>query len=327
MSVRKLPSGSYQVYKIINGNRYAITLDHKPSKHEIEEIEGSFHSQEPTRDRMTMEQAINKYIEMRRSVVSPGTVIGYKSTLRNLSDEFKALNIYKLTPADVQVEINQYSVGRSPKTVRNAHGLISSVCHVYVPRLLLNTTLPQKIKHDDYIPSEDDVKRILEYSKGHRYEVPLWLAAMGLRRSELIALEESDLDGNVLTINKAKVKTDSGQYVLKTTKTTASSRQVCLPDQLVALIHERGLSYDYHPHNINRYLHKVQKELGIPEFSLHKMRHYFASRMSQLTDDATVMALGGWSSDYVLKSVYRHSLNADDLRKKTALSNEMFKNF
>ncbi len=54
---------------------------------------------------------------------------------------------------------------------------------------------------------------------------------------------------------------------------------------------------------------KLEKELDIPHFSLHKLRHYFASEMSTLgVPDADILRLGGWETDSVMKSVYRHSM-------------------
>lgn len=48
-----------------------------------------------------------------------------------------------------------------------------------MPEPKLSTTLPKKLKNKPYIPTDDDVKRIMQYAKGTRYEVALMLAAMG----------------------------------------------------------------------------------------------------------------------------------------------------
>lgn len=58
------------------------------------------------------------------------------------------------------------------------------------------------------------------------------------------------------------------------------------------------------------WLYKKQKELNIPRFSLHKLRHYYASVSHSLgVPDVYIMQAGGWKSDNVLKTVYRHALN------------------
>ncbi len=86
-------------------------------------------------------------------------------------------------------------------------------------------TLPQKVKNEPYIPSDDDIKRILECAKDTEYEIPIILACYGLRRSEICALTLDDLDGDVIRINKAKVMNEDAKWVEKTTKTTSSTRE------------------------------------------------------------------------------------------------------
>ena len=67
--------------------------------------------------------------------------------------------------------------------MRNYHGFISSVLKTFRPNLILNTTLPQKVKNEPYVPSDDDIKRILAEASGTRFEIPIMLACFGLRRS------------------------------------------------------------------------------------------------------------------------------------------------
>ena len=63
-------------------------------------------------------------------------------------------------------------------------------------------------------------------------------------------------------------------------------------------------------------MHDVQKQLGMPFFPMHKLRHYFASKMLTLTDSQTVQALGGWKTDSVMKTVYAHSMKAEQEKAK-----------
>ena len=140
------------------------------------------------------------------------------------------------------------------------------------------------------------------------FEVALWLACFGLRRSEQICLTEDDLNGNVLTISKARVQDKDNLWITKDyTKTAASVRQIILPDHVVDLIHKNGF-YQGHPNSIVCWLYKAQRRLGIPQFSLHYFRHFYAAKMSTITDEASVLELGGWKTDYVFKNTYRYAL-------------------
>ena len=141
---------------------------------------------------------------------------------------------------------------------------------------------------------------------------------MGLRRSEICALTESDLSGNVITINKAKVEDINGEWHIKTTKTAASVRSIVLPDYIVDLIHERGF-YTGHPELIYRALQDAQTALGIPHFPLHKMRHFFASYMHHLGySDKQIQALGGWKTDNIMKTVYTHEMEIEKAKLQAA---------
>ena len=199
---------------------------------------------------------------------------------------------------------------------------------MYRPGFTLNTTLPQKEKHDDYIPTSDDIKRILEHADGTEYSTFLKLACMGLRRSEILALTVDDLDDdNILHINKALVINKNNEWVIKSTKTTASTRNVPIPESLANEIRCKGYIYKGFPNNVLRFLSRTQTALGIPHFQLHKLRHYFASTlMEKGATSKDIMAIGGWETDNVMKTVYQHSMKNDDVKRKllTDLSDDIF---
>ena len=312
MKIEKLPSGSYRVRKMYKGKTYTIITEYKPTQKEaLQLLSAEMDKVKPSAPRMTFCESADKYIEIRSNVLSPSSINGYRSVLRNLSDEFKEMNINDITVVEIQKEINSYSVGRSPKTVRNAHGFISSVLKMFRPELNISTTLPQKRKNDEYVPSDDDVRRILKRAKGTKYEIPLVLATFGLRRSEICALTPEDLDGNTLTINKALVTNDKNEFVIKSTKTTEGTRKIYLPDSVAELIRANGKIYTGSPNQIYENLCKYQNELGIPHFKLHALRHYYASMSHSLgIPDSYIMQAGGWKSDNTLKRVYRHAMDA-----------------
>jgi len=185
-------------------------------------------------------------------------------------------------------------------------------------------TLPQKVKNEPYIPSDDDIKRILECAKDTEYEIPIILACYGLRRSEICALTLDDLDGDVIRINKAKVMNEDAKWVEKTTKTTSSTREIVIPIEIADKIRMKGYIYKGYPNTITTYLAKAESSLGIPHFSLHKLRHYFASKMSALNvPEADIMKMGGWETDYVMKGVYRHSMMEKEENAKRAAAEKL----
>ena len=308
MKIEKLPSGKYRIRKTFKGKTYTIVLDHKPSQREALRLMSERLDQIPASDG-TFQYAAESYIEVKRNVLSPSTVRAYQSVLRNISEEFRGIRLSDMTAPDVQKEVNDYSASHSPKSTRNLHGFISAVLSMYAPGIHLNTTLPQKKEPDDYIPTEADVKAILQASRDTRYESAILLAVFGLRRSELCALEPDDIGDGQISVTKAKVKNDSEEWVIKQTKTSAGTRIVSVPPEVTDRIREIGL-YSGDPHSIYKWLQRTQDALGIPRFPLHKFRHYYASVCHYLgIPDHYIMASGGWKTDSVMKSVYRHALS------------------
>ncbi|MCM1058585.1 MAG: site-specific integrase [Firmicutes bacterium] len=310
MKIEKLPSGSYRIRKMYQGKTYTIVTEYKPTQKEALQLMADELSKVQGRhERMTFQRAAEEYIASKHNVLSPSTVQGYEVIIRNLPESFLDKNIHDITALDVQMEINKMSGKQSPKTVRNRHGFLSAVLGAFCPDLKLNTTLPQKVKNDSYIPSDEDVKRILEYAHGTKYEIPLILACYGLRRSEICALQPEDVDGDIVTINKAKVQNEHKEWVIKTTKTTASTREIIIPMEVADKIREQGYVYNGYPGKLTDFLTAAQTKLELPHFPLHKLRHYFASKMSAMNvPEADIMKFGGWETDYVMKGVYRHAM-------------------
>lgn len=310
MKIEKLPSGSYRVRKMYRGKTYTVVFKNRPTQKEaLNAIASELNKIQEKHENLTFQCAAEKYIESKRNILSPSTIRGYTGILRRIPDTFLKENVHDITALDLQNEINRISKIYSPKTVRNYHGFISAVLGVFCPNLKLNTTLPQKLKNEPYTPSREDVKKILEAAKDTEYEIPIILACYGLRRSEICALTPDDIAGDVVRINKAKVPNEKKEWVTKTTKTVSSTREIIIPACIASKIQEKGYVYSGNPDSISRYLYRTETELQIPHFSLHKLRHYFASQMSALDiPDADILKMGGWETDHVMKSVYRHSM-------------------
>lgn len=188
----------------------------------------------------------------------------------------------------------------------------------------LYTTLPQKIKNEPYIPSDSDIRQVLEYAKGSQFEIPIILACYGLRRSEICALTVDDIEGDVIKVGRARVLGDRADWTDKITKTAASTREVIIPPEIAGQIREQGYVYRGHPNSITLYLSKAEDRLGLPHFSLHKLRHYFASKMSSMNvPEADIMRMGGWETDHVMKRVYRHSMMEKELDAKRAAAEKL----
>ena len=320
MKIEKLPSGNFRVRHQIDGRRISVVLPYKPSKKEASAL---IDEKRTGKDKLKLsfDEAAKQYIDSRRNTVSPSTIRGYESLRKNIPDDFKNKCIGDITAWTVQQYINDLAEDHKPKTVRNHHGFISAVLRTFSPDTVLHTQLPQKIKKEVYLPSDDDVKSILDDVKDTEYEVPFRLACYGLRRSEICALTLDDLDGDRLTINKAVVKNESNEWIVKTTKTSSSTRKIVLDHALCAKIRAQERIYDGDPGKLWSMLRKTQIRLNLPPFPFHAFRHYYASTAHAMgMPDAVIMASGGWKTDHVMKNIYRHEKESqvDKMQRKYA---------
>ena len=91
------------------------------------------------------------------------------------------------------------------------HMFVTSVIKTFRQEIVFSTSLPQRKKEEPYIPSVDEVKLMLQHMNGTEYEVPFILASFGMRRSEICALQVSDIEGTTVHINKALVQNDKNE--------------------------------------------------------------------------------------------------------------------
>lgn len=311
----------YRIQPMIDGQRYSIEFDHNPTQKEIRsaiaECKHDFSEFE-----FTFGEACEKYIAMKKNVLSPTTIRSYAGILKKLSEEFKALPLKKVTKVHVQTIINKLAVDSSPKTCKNYLGFIMAVLKAFDDSIHFRITLPRKEKEDDYIPSQKEVRAVLEASKGTKWYICFMLGCYGLRRSEILPLTMFDIHDNYVDINKVKVKgIDKGYIVKNIGKTDSSLRRVPIPAELVDLIRQQGFVCDFHPDKILAHLHKYQDIAGVPRFRFHSLRHYFCTELSQANfSEEDIMALGGWSTPHVMKKVYRHQrINEDSKEQKRAV--------
>lgn len=317
----------WRISEMRNGKRYRVSVDYEPTKKQARQlIDEKIKTNTVSNDlRDTFATSAEKYIKIKYNVLSPSTIRAYYSMLSNMSDTFKRRKTADITQEDVQKEINDYTVGHSPKSTANLHGFISAILGIYRPNLILHTTLPQKVKYEAVTPSEDTIKRLLSEIKGSDFEIAFRLGVYGLRRGEICALTSDDLEGNLLSINKSKVRDEHGQWIIKPIpKTTGSQRTIYIDDDLADLLRAAGDAYPKNPNKLNQKLTSILTALGAPVFRFHDLRAYYASMAHALgIPDAYIMANGGWTSTNILNRVYKRTFAEMQAETNKAISEHL----
>lgn len=312
----KLPSGRWRIQVTQDGKRISKTFK---TKNEAVYWAAGIKT-EQKRDyrpaqKMTLGEAIDRYIESNESVLSPSTIAGYKRVRSSNFAELMPIQLDRLDSDTVQRSVNALAKQKAAKTVCNAYGLISATLGTYYPELHLRVQLPRKQPTDIIVPTEADILAIMQAVKGHPVELPVMLALwMGLRMSEIRGLTWDCIEGDVLHIKQAKV--DEG---LKGTKTYHSDRRLRIPTYIQELLAKQPRESEFIVPRSRRTLYEAfqyhTRKAGIQHYRFHDLRHANASVMLMLNvPDKYAMVRMGHSTNNMLKTVYQHTIPEEQLR-------------
>lgn len=308
--IEKLPSGNWRIRVYDKKNKKQISIT-SPDKREVRRLAADFafdNNRAP--GDYTVKEALVRYIDHRSAVLSPSTK---KEYLRSASRDYESIahmSVDMVTSEVIQLFINNAAVDHSPKTVRNIYGLLVSALRSVRPDISIRVQLPQARVKEYHIPEDDDIKRLLSASRGNLRKAIL-LAAIGtMRRGEICALKYDDISQNVVHVHADMVKGVDGWVVKDVPKTSASDRYIEFPEAVIKELGTgKGRVVTCSPSSITKRWGMLRDKLGL-ECRFHDLRHYAASLMHALgVPDQYIMLWGGWSSDTVLKAVYRNTLN------------------
>jgi integrase len=323
----KNPDGSIKKKRIYES--FTSNIPGPKGKRIAEQAAAEFAANKDQRSRsadMLLGTAMDNYIQSRESILSPRTIMDYKRIRRTSLQSLMNIRLSRITQEDIQIAINLESVNHSPKTVRNSHGLLSAVLKQYRPDFALNTSLPKKQRVELYIPTDEEVKRLIRASEGTEMELPILLAAFGpMRRGEICALDSTDISGNIVHVSKNMVRTEDNAWIIKSPKSYAGDRYIDFPDFVAEKWRGKtGRIVNLTPNNITDRFRSCLHRAGLPHFRFHDLRHYSASIQHALgIPDSYIMQRGGWGNDGTLKAVYRHAL-ADKTKEMDDIANQHF---
>ncbi len=271
---------------------------------------------------MTVYEALDKYIQVKEGVLSPTTVRTYKSARRTHFDDIGNLSIRDITNTTIQAWISDLTKRLSPKTIANTYGFLAATLDMFLPDLRLKIVLPQKKDAHFYTPSDADIKTLLMQISGTELEIAVLLAAFGtLRRGEICALTDQDIHGDYITVNKAYVRDEHNEWVLKEPKTFSSNRTIELPHFVIEkMFGISGQIIKVHPDALSERFRRAIRSSGLQKFRFHDLRHYSASILHAIgVPDQYIMQRGGWASDHVMKAVYRNTIDEETTKQNAKI--------
>ena len=311
----KLPSGKWRVLAYSNGHRKSFTA---PTKKEAEYQASQWLMTETITEDITIEKAIQRYIDNRTSVISPTTLRSYKSLQKNQYEEINNKRISDIKSEDIQKFVNNISKNESPKTVKNAYTLLKASITAVNPNKGINVRLPKKNPIEYHLPTDNDIKTLLD-NADEEMKIAIMLASMGtLRAGEICALDYSDIKGDTIHVHQNMIFTENKEWVIKDIpKTAESDRYVTYPKKVIKAIGKgEGRIMESNPRALGSRYKRLVLRLNLDmSVRFHDLRHYAASKMHSIgIPDQFIQQVGGWKSDTILKSVYRNVIEDDRKR-------------
>lgn len=314
MNAQKLPSGNYRVQYYKDGKRHSVT---RPTAYEAErEAMLLMNGNIPD---ITLHEAIDCYINERKNVLSPSTIVGYRTIQRN-----RFQSVMHLPIADKirwQQVVNDEALTISPKTLYNSWGLVKAILTTYgvaVPRV----QLPQRITEEHLFFQPEEIKQFVKLIEGHENEAQFLLCLHGLRKSEMLAVTDSDIKDGYIYVRGSIIRTEANTYVSRDSNKTVKSRRI-VPIFIERLEH-LPLERNCRPDTIGRRFQRLCEENGLPQIGLHGLRHSFVSLCYYLGISLMVtMRYGGYSNPTVVQSIYTHLANRE-LKESEAKLKQFF---
>ena len=302
MKPRRLPSGAWNCRVMIGGQSYSFT--HADKKTVVRMASDFADDYRRKMDNPTLLERMREYVAENTERLSPSTVRSYNGMIRMIAERTPRIASKRLSAITEQDVSDIVRPLRTLKTKRNYVNFIHACTGKSAGKL---TGVSSKRVH---VPTELEVKGLLQLFRDTELEVPIMLAAYGgLRRGEICALRMSDIDGDFVHVSRAVVRDQSGQWVTKEPKTASSVRSVLLPHFVIERIQEQGYITHLLPSQVSNRVWKRQRNLGIPPFCFHSLRHFHASYLHYLNiPDAYIQKRGGWANASTLQNIYRHAL-------------------
>lgn len=274
------------------------------------------------------------------------TAYGYRKIIENhLIPALGDVPLQQLSPTQIQ---RYYTMllrdkGLSARTIRRHHDLLSSSLRQAVRQDMLIRCPIDRVEPPRVVPSEarfysaEDLKRLYHEAEGTWLEPVVKLAGgLGLRREELCGLRWCSVDFEQRLIHIREARTAAGAAIIqKETKNRSSTRTLYMTDEFDALLRreyrrqaedrlrlgehwpDTGLvlvdreGQPYSPNNISEAFHRFILKKGLPEITLHGLRHTFATVAS--AQGAPLFEIGralGHSTPATTGRIYTHLVDS-----------------
>lgn len=280
---------------------------------------------------LTLSQAIDAYIAERSNMLSPSTVRGYRIIQRTRFQSVMPRTLSRINPSEWLGIVNCELGLASRKTVKNSWAFIKSVLSAQgiSPDSSIKVSEPRKKRSANWL-EPDEIKKFVAAAADDPLCVPMLLALMSMRMSEIDALHWETIDPNadIIRTTGARVRDETNKYIIKADqKNRESDRMVPLliPELRAAIRRDwkpEGKLLSVCQTTLRDAVSRTCDRAGVKRVTVHQLRHSFASLSAHLRIPAEIsMEIGGWSNDKIMIEIYTHIARSDIERYKTEMWN------
>lgn len=268
----------------------------------------------------------------------------YRANCRFVAENFPNLILEKMTADDYQQILNEYGKTREKATITDFHHQLAwALKRAYNIDGLLkrDVTFDAKIplgkkpskKKQKFMEIEDMKKLIQELKHENTPEANFFLILLktGLRFAEALGITLNDIDFERKTVSITKTLnykgSRKGTRTFAPTKNKYSVRTIIVDDAVLYMLwkNARGADPDesifyrlkgfQFNSTLNNKLKRTCRKAGVPEITLHSLRHEHATYLvSQGISSMAVAERLGHADDSVTRAVYIHRLETERAR-------------
>lgn len=277
----------------------------------------------------------------------------YCSNGRFLIENFPDLVLSKMTADDYQQILNEYGKTREKATITDFHHQLAwALKRAYNVDGLLkrDVTFDAKIpqgkkpskKKQKFMEIEDMKKLIQELKHENTSEANFFLILLktGLRFAEALGITLNDIDfkRKTVSINKTLNYKGSreGTRTFAPTKNKYSVRTIIVDDAVLYMLWKNAKGADpdesiffrikgfQFNSTLNNKLKRACRKVGVPEITLHSLRHEHATYLvSQGISSMAVAERLGHADDSVTRAVYIHRLETERARDNKEIAQKI----
>ena len=301
-------------------------------------------------DRSTVSEYLAEWLQLKKLEVRTRTHKQYEDNIRlYIIPHIGTVKLRELTSRHVEGMMLKVAESTSNDAANKARGTLSNALNKAVRQGLIARNPVDgvaKFNHTPKVPiiwTDQEAWTFLRTAADHRLYAAFYLAAStGMRHGEVLGLRWDDIEGNVITVQRALITVTGGQVELSTPKTATGIRRIYIDEGTLTVLaqhHElqeaeaqaAAAAWDntgfvftnqlggmLNPRNFDRDWYELLERSGVPRITFHGLRHLHTSQLVRAGHDPVTVAdrIGHRDPSFTLK---RYSHAFEDQRKKAGL--------